>query len=62
MTKIIWLALGLVLVIEGLFPAINPRAYRRMVQMMSERDDRTLRLLGFTLMVAGALLIYILKI
>ena len=62
MTKIIWLALGLVLVIEGLFPAINPGAYRRMVQMMSERDDRTLRLIGLAMMVIGALLIYMLKL
>lgn len=59
MTKIIWLALGLVLVLEGLFPALNPRIYRRMVQMMSERDDRTLRMIGLVMMVAGALLIYI---
>ena len=59
MAKIIWLALGLVLVIEGLLPALNPRVYRRMVQMMGERDDRTLRLIGLVMMIAGALLIYI---
>ena len=59
MAKVFWLALGLVMVIEGLFPALNPRAYRRMVQMMSERDDRTLRLIGLVIMIAGALLIYI---
>jgi len=59
MAKIFWLALGLVMVIEGLFPALNPNAYRRMVQMMSERDDRTLRLIGLAMMIAGAFLIYI---
>ncbi|MBI1422890.1 MAG: DUF2065 family protein [Gammaproteobacteria bacterium] len=59
MAKVFWLALGLVMVIEGLFPALNPRAYRRMVQMMSERDDRTLRLIGLAIMIAGAFLIYI---
>lgn len=59
MAKIIWLALGLVLVIEGLLPALNPRAYRRMVQMMGERDDRTLRIVGLVLMMIGAFLIYI---
>jgi uncharacterized protein YjeT (DUF2065 family) len=59
MAKVIWLAVGLVLVIEGLFPALNPNAYRRMVQMMSEREDRTLRLIGLVMMIAGALLIYI---
>ncbi|MEJ2390186.1 MAG: DUF2065 domain-containing protein [Gammaproteobacteria bacterium] len=59
MAKIIWTALGLVLVLEGLFPALSPNAYRRMVQMMSERDDRSLRRIGLVMMIAGALLIYI---
>jgi uncharacterized protein YjeT (DUF2065 family) len=59
MAKIIWLAFGLVLVIEGLLPALSPRVYRRMVQMMGERDDRTLRIIGLVMMIAGALLIYI---
>jgi len=59
MTKVIWLALGLVLVIEGFLPALNPGLYRRMVQMMGERDDRTLRMIGLVMMIAGALLIYI---
>ena len=58
MAKIFWLALGLVLILEGLFPALNPNAYRRMVQMMSERDDRTLRLIGLVMLVLGAILIY----
>jgi len=58
MAKIFWLALGLVLILEGLFPALNPNAYRRMVQMMSERDDRTLRLIGLVMLVLGAVLIY----
>lgn len=59
MTKVIWLALGLVLVIEGFLPALNPGLYRRMVQMMGERDDRTLRMIGLVMMIAGAFLIYI---
>jgi uncharacterized protein YjeT (DUF2065 family) len=59
MEKIIWLALGLVLVIEGFLPALNPAIYRRMVQMMGERDDRTLRIIGLVMMIAGAFLIYI---
>jgi uncharacterized protein YjeT (DUF2065 family) len=59
MDKIIWLALGLVLVIEGFLPALNPAIYRRMVQMMGERDDRSLRIIGLLMMIAGALLIYI---
>jgi uncharacterized protein YjeT (DUF2065 family) len=59
MTNVIWLALGLVLVIEGLLPALNPGAYRRMVQLMSQQDDRSLRRIGLVMMILGALLIYI---
>lgn len=59
MANIVWLAIGLVLVLEGLFPALSPAAYRRMVQMMSERDDRSLRLIGLAMMIIGAVLIYI---
>jgi len=59
MAKELWLALGLVLVIEGLLPALNPGGYRRMVQLLNQRDDSTLRLIGLAMLVAGALLIYI---
>ena len=59
MAKILWLAFGMVMVIEGLLPALNPRAYRRMVQMMSERDDRTLRIIGLAMLITGAFFIYI---
>jgi len=61
MDNIIWIVLGLVLVVEGLMPAVNPRAYRRMVQMLSERDDRSLRIIGLVMMIIGALLVYTLK-
>ena len=61
MDNILWIVLGLVLVVEGLMPAVNPRAYRRMVQMLSERDDRSLRTIGLVMMIIGALLVYILK-
>ena len=61
MDNIFWIVLGLVLVVEGLMPAVNPRAYRRMVQMLSERDDRSLRVIGLVMMIIGALLVYTLK-
>lgn len=61
MDNIFWIVLGLVLVVEGLMPAVNPRAYRRMVQMLSERDDRSLRMIGLVMMIVGALIVYTLK-
>ena len=57
----LWVALALVMVIEGLIPFINPKAYRRMVLMMSIMDDKSLRQTGFIIMVTGAILVYLLK-
>ena len=44
-------ALALVMVIEGLLPAMNPRAFRRAMQMMTEMDDRFLRTWGLIIMI-----------
>ena len=59
MWKTLLLAFALMLVIEGLLPALNPDGYRRTVKMITSLDDRTLRLWGFVSMVAGAILIYL---
>jgi hypothetical protein len=57
----LWIALALVLVVEGLLPALNPRGYRRMLQLLGDKDDRAIRVLGLLLMVVGAVAIYFLK-
>lgn len=54
-------ALALVMVIEGILPSINPRAFRRTMHMMTEMDDRFLRTWGLTIMLIGAVLLYIVK-
>jgi uncharacterized protein YjeT (DUF2065 family) len=61
MYDIIWIAFALVLVIEGLLPAINPQLYRQFVQLISERDDRMMRIIGISMMVLGAVIILIVK-
>lgn len=57
----IWIALALVLVIEGLLPALNPRGYRRMLQLLGAKDERAIRITGLVLMMTGAVAIYFLK-
>ena len=57
----LWIALALVLVVEGLLPALNPRGYRRMLQLLGAKDDRAIRVMGLILMVVGAVAIYFLK-
>lgn len=49
-----WLiALGLVLVLEGLLPTLAPKAWKKMVSDMAERSDGQLRVVGLVLMVLG---------
>lgn len=61
MSNVFWVSLALVLVLEGLFPAISPTLYRRMVQMMSEKDDAALRRIGLVMMGIGAAIIVLVK-
>lgn len=53
------LAFGLMLVFEGLLPALNPRGYRRALQMLGEMPDRQLRGMGLLLLGTGAGLIFL---
>ena len=52
-------ATALMLVIEGIYPFINPAGIRRMLLMVIEMDDSTLRIGGLTSMIAGLILLYI---
>jgi uncharacterized protein YjeT (DUF2065 family) len=61
MSDVFWVSLALVLVLEGFFPAVSPNLYRRMVQLMSEKDDAGLRRIGLVMMGLGAVIIYFVK-
>lgn len=52
---------ALVLVIEGLLPALNPKGYRQVMQAASQLDEKTVRITGLASMIVGAILIYFLK-
>ena len=54
-------ALALVLVIEGVIPFANPQSLRRMLAMVEQLDDRTLRLAGFASMICGVVMLYIVR-
>jgi uncharacterized protein YjeT (DUF2065 family) len=55
------IALCLVLVIEGIVPFLYPRRWREMVMMLSEIDDRTMRIAGLTSMLLGTGLLYLIN-
>ncbi len=57
MNSTIWLALALVLVLEGLGPLLYPRAWRKMVASLSQLPDNLLRRFGGGLVVAGIVIL-----
>jgi uncharacterized protein YjeT (DUF2065 family) len=57
----LWAAFALYLVLEGLMPFANPGGMRRALAVLSQLDDRTLRIGGLLSMIAGALLLYFVR-
>lgn len=56
----ILIALGLVMVIEGLLPSLNPKAFKQTMSNVTQFEDRTLRMMGLISMSIGALVVYFL--
>lgn len=48
-----WLALALVLVIEGLFPFLSPGGWRRMFAQLLQLTDGQIRFFGLCSILAG---------
>jgi len=57
----LWIATALLLVLEGILPFLNPDGVRRAMIMVSKMDDKQLRFTGLTSMLAGVLLLYLVK-
>lgn len=57
----LWIGMALVLVFEGLLPAISPRLYRKAMLNMIHMDSRSLRIAGLVSMVCGAAWLYLIK-
>ena len=51
-------AFGLMLVLEGILPFLNPGALRQTILRMAQLKDRTLRFAGLTSMALGLLVLY----
>ncbi|NIG87677.1 DUF2065 family protein [Serratia symbiotica] len=61
MNSTIWLALGLVLVLEGLGPMLFPQAWHRMILAMSQLPDTRLQRFDGGIVVADCVIYYILR-
>ena len=55
----LWIAIALILVIEGIIPFLNPTGWRKTLRTVSEMDDETLRMIGLTSMIFGVILLYL---
>ena len=53
-----WLAMALVLVIEGLYPFISPEGWRRMFAQILQLSDGQIRLFALGSILFGLLLIW----
>lgn len=54
-------AVALVLVLEGILPFVGPGRYRQMVAQIVRLGDNQLRIFGLTAMIAGILLLFIVR-
>lgn len=61
MTTTLIMAFGLMLVLEGVLPLVAPRAWRETFRRMTELNDGQLRFAGMLSMLAGLLLILVVK-
>jgi uncharacterized protein len=55
----LWIAVALMLVIEGIVPFLSPDTVRRMIVTMAQMDDRSMRIAGLLSMLAGLGLLYL---
>lgn len=61
MQSALFLALGLVLIIEGLMPLLFPRQWRQLFQQIMALTDGQLRFIGLLAVIGGLLLVAVLK-
>lgn len=57
----LWVALALLLVIEGIMPFISPKGLRETLLTMASLSDRTMRIGGLISMVLGVMLLYLVR-
>ena len=55
----LWIALALLLIVEGIFPFLSPEALRKALVAIHKLSDSQLRFAGLTSMLIGVVLLYI---
>jgi uncharacterized protein YjeT (DUF2065 family) len=52
------LALGLMLILEGLMPMVSPRNWRRLFEQLLQLEDGQIRFFGMAMVITGLLLFW----
>lgn len=55
----LWIALALLLIVEGIFPFLSPDGVRKALAAIHKLSDSQLRFAGLTSMLIGVVLLYI---
>lgn len=58
MSDALWLALGLVLLLEGLMPLLFPNQWQKVLQSLAQQPASQLRRIGGALVVAGLVILW----
>jgi len=61
MVEDLLIALALVLVLEGLLPALNARGWRRAMEQLGTLPDTAIRRFGIIMVAAGAILFHLVR-
>jgi uncharacterized protein YjeT (DUF2065 family) len=59
--KIFILCLGLVLIFEGITPFSTPKTFRKILLSVVDMSDTTLRIIGFSSILTGLTILYLVK-
>jgi uncharacterized protein YjeT (DUF2065 family) len=54
-------AFALYLILEGLLPFITPKGWKQSLEQITQLSDRQLRIIGFSSMLAGLVLLTIVR-
>lgn len=57
----LWIALALLLILEGILPFLSPDGVRKALAAIHQLSDSQLRFAGLTSMLVGVMLLYIIN-
>ena len=57
----LWVAMALMLVLEGMVPFLSPDTLRRMLVTVIQMDNRSMHIAGLISMLAGVALLYLVR-